>query len=48
MRYVIGLENNVEGRSQAWALEHPGCFVYGAGGEAALAAMPVMVVSGWG
>ena len=35
-----GLENNMEGRSLAWALEHPGCFAYGAEGEAALEALP--------
>ena len=35
-----GVENNMEGRSIAWALEHPGCFAYGADGEAALEALP--------
>jgi hypothetical protein len=35
-----GLENNIERRSMAWALEHPGLFAYGPDGEAALAAMP--------
>lgn len=35
-----GVENNMEGRSLAWALEHPGCFVYGSNGEAALEALP--------
>src|SRR4030043_748060 len=34
--YKIGLENNAEGRSQAWVLGHPGCFAYGADGQAAL------------
>ena len=29
----VGIENNNEGRSIAWALEHPGCFAYGMGGE---------------
>lgn len=35
--YRVGLENGVEGRSLAWVLGHPGCFAYGADGEAALA-----------
>ncbi len=30
MRILVGLENNIEHRSLAWALEHPGCFAYGA------------------
>jgi len=30
----------MEGRSLAWALEHPGCFAYGPDGEAALEALP--------
>ena len=38
MEFQIGLENNVEGRSQAWVLGRPGCFAYGANGTAALAA----------
>lgn len=40
MLYHIGIENNVEGRCLAWALEHPGCFAYGETGDYALAAMP--------
>ena len=35
----IGLENGLEGRSLAWALEHPGCFAYGADGASAVVAM---------
>jgi hypothetical protein len=35
-----GVENNMDGRSLAWAWEHPGCFADGADGEAALAALP--------
>ena len=35
----IGLENGFEGRSLAWALDHPGCFAYGTEGEMALVAM---------
>jgi hypothetical protein len=38
--FPIGLENGAEGRSQAWALGHPGCFAYGADGSAALGAVP--------
>jgi hypothetical protein len=36
MLFRIGIENGVEGRSLAWALEHPGCFAYGRSGEEAL------------
>ena len=38
--FHIGLENNAEGRSQAWVLDHPGCFAYGVDGASALAAAP--------
>jgi len=38
--YKVGLENNTEGRSQAWILGHPGCFAYGKDSEQALAAVP--------
>jgi hypothetical protein len=38
--FHIGLENNAEGRSQAWVLGHPGCFAYGVDGSAALEAIP--------
>ncbi len=37
--YLVGLENNTEGRSQAWVLGHPGCFAYGVDGPAALSAV---------
>jgi hypothetical protein len=40
MQYSIGIENNFEGRSMAWALEHPGCFSYGTSGDRALAGLP--------
>lgn len=36
MLFRVGIENGVEGRSLAWALEHPGCFAYGRSGEEAL------------
>jgi len=39
MSLLIGLENNLEGRCLAWALEHPGCFAYGAEPSAALTVM---------
>ena len=35
MKFQVGIENNLEGRSIAWALEHPGCYAYGMGGNAA-------------
>jgi uncharacterized damage-inducible protein DinB len=40
----IGLENNFEHRSLAWALDLPGCFVYGGSGSEALAGMPRAVL----
>ena len=36
MIFRAGIENNVEGRSMGWALEHPGCFSYGTNADAAL------------
>jgi len=38
--FQIGLENNAEGRSQAWVFGHPGCFAYGVDGSEALQAIP--------
>lgn len=35
MIFQTGIENSNEGRSIAWALEHPGCFAYGIKGSAA-------------
>src|SRR5688572_11212143 len=35
MIFRIGIENNNDGRSIAWALEHPGCYAYGENSEAA-------------
>ena len=29
MIFRVGIENNNEDRSIAWALDHPGCFAYG-------------------
>jgi hypothetical protein len=38
--FHVGLENNTEGRSQAWVLDHPGCFAYGRDGLQALQTVP--------
>lgn len=40
MTYRIGLENNIEGRSLAWVLGHPGCFAAGPTAEEALDRLP--------
>jgi len=40
MLYHIGIENNVEGRSMAWALDLPGCFAYGKSADLALGMIP--------
>lgn len=49
MYFRIGLENNMEGRSIAWAVEHPGCFAYGATGNEALENLPAAIEEyiGW-
>jgi len=39
MRILIGVENNNEGRSVAWALEHFGCYAIGEDGQSAVVAM---------
>lgn len=36
----IGMENNNEGHSLAWALDYPGCFAYGADQAEALVRLP--------
>jgi hypothetical protein len=36
MIFQTGIENNNEGRSIAWALEHPGCYAYGTNADGAL------------
>ena len=33
MNLRVGIENNNDNRSIAWALEHPGCFAYGVNAE---------------
>ena len=40
MQIRIGIENNIEGRTLAWALDHPGCFAYGADEPEALIKIP--------
>lgn len=40
MLFRVGLENNIEGRSLAWVLGHPGCFSYGSSPEDALDKLP--------
>jgi len=45
MQIQIGLENGIEGRSLAWALDHPGCFAYGSDGPEAIVAMSQAIPS---
>ena len=40
-----GMENGIEGRSLAWALDHPGCFAYGKNAKEALANLPHAVLA---
>jgi hypothetical protein len=40
MQIRIGLENNIEGCSLAWALDYPGCFAYGMDEAEALIRLP--------
>lgn len=40
MLFRVGIENNIEGRSLAWVLEHPGCYAYGETEDQALSALP--------
>jgi len=44
MLIQVGLENNPNGRSLAWALDLPGCFAYGEDGSQALIYLPLAVV----
>jgi hypothetical protein len=44
MALRIGIENGMEGRTLAWALEHPGCFAYGADEHDALHRIPAAYV----
>lgn len=44
MLLKVGLENNNDGRSIAWALDLPGCFAYGKDGAEALLNLPRAVI----
>lgn len=41
----IGLENNMDGHSIAWVLDHPGCFANGKDGKEALVNVPRAVIA---
>ena len=41
MLFRVGIENNNDDRSIAWALDHPGCFAYGQNTEEAQKNFPV-------
>lgn len=45
MQIKIGLENNNEGRSIAWALDFPGCFAYGSEGPEAIIRIPQALIA---
>jgi hypothetical protein len=49
MKFQAGIDNNNEGRSIAWALEHPGCFAYGTNTEGAALNLEtaLMKYAGW-
>jgi hypothetical protein len=49
MKFQVGIDNNNEGRSIAWALEHPGCFAYGINAEGAALNLEsaLMKYAGW-
>ncbi len=40
MQIKIGMENGIEGRSLAWVLDYPSCFVYGSDGSEAIIRVP--------
>lgn len=40
----IGIENNIEGRTLAWALDYPGCFAYGMDEAEALIILPKALI----
>ena len=40
MQIRIGIENNNEGRTLAWAFDYPGCFAYGMDEAEALIMLP--------
>jgi predicted RNase H-like HicB family nuclease len=45
MKFRVGIENNNEGRSVAWAVEHPGCYAYGKDADHALANLPEVILT---
>ena len=45
MQIRIGLENNIENRSLAWALDYPGCFAYGSDESEALIYLPMALIN---
>lgn len=45
MQIRVGLENNNEGRSLAWVLDHPGCFAYGKDGTEAILRVPQAIIT---
>lgn len=45
MQIRVGLENGIEGRSLAWALDFPGCFAYGKDATDALLNFPRAFIS---
>lgn len=45
MHIRIGIENNIENRSMAWVLEHPGCFAYGEDEAEALLQLPPALIA---
>jgi len=45
MQIRVGLENNIEGRSLAWVLDHPGCFAYGSDGTEAILRVPQALIT---
>ncbi len=45
MLIKIGLENNFEGKSIAWVLDHPGCFAYGKDASEAIIKVPQALIS---
>ena len=45
MQIRVGLENNIESRSLAWVLDHPGCFAYGKDGTEAILRVPQALIT---
>jgi len=45
MRIRIAIEDGAENRAQAWALDYPGCFSYGADTSEAILTFPMALIS---